>query len=347
MNVLISIFILLYGIFKLFIIPFNNYNIINLIFWTILGLISFLSIGSLKIRNRTKIDSIQIILIVTTIYIIINYLLGLILGFSYNNFNIINSLINMCLIILIEITRYVFIINNKKKILLVIILFTFIEVINPIYSFKGLITILQIISILIKNILLTYISSYVGCIPPIIYNLIINLYLELPIIPNIGSYTKEIFNIIIMITLFIILRKLYLNNQNNKILRKKKSISLFIVLLILIPILSLTFGIGKYKVLGIVSNSMKPTFSRGTLVIYKKINENYNPDINQILIYEVNDEYIVHRIIKKDNNLLITKGDNNEVEDYPVSPNQYIGVVKIYIPFIGYPYVWVNELLSK
>ena len=40
-----------------------------------------------------------------------------------------------------------------------------------------------------------------------------------------------------------------------------------------------------------------------------------------------------------------TKGDNNDdVDNYEITEDQFIGIVNHKIPLIGYPTVWVNSL---
>lgn len=44
---------------------------------------------------------------------------------------------------------------------------------------------------------------------------------------------------------------------------------------------------------------------------------------------------------------LQTKGDNNNANDpWVITEDDMIGTVSFMIPYIGYPSVWVNELLK-
>ena len=50
--------------------------------------------------------------------------------------------------------------------------------------------------------------------------------------------------------------------------------------------------------------------------------------------------------------LILTKGDNNELDDVALYPfnqkyahrHQVIGVVRWYIPWLGWPTIWLNEM---
>ena len=100
-----------------------------------------------------------------------------------------------------------------------------------------------------------------------------------------------------------------------------------------------------------MSYSMVPTFSRGAVVISVKVNQKdlEKLKIGDILHYKSKNGDVIHRIIdiKKDNEgnfIFQTQGDNNGAPDSNwVNPEQVIGKIKIYIPYIGYPSVWFSE----
>ena len=62
---------------------------------------------------------------------------------------------------------------------------------------------------------------------------------------------------------------------------------------------------------------------------------------------------ITHRIINidviNDEYFISTKGDRvgNVVDDWLVKRKDVIGVVKFRIPYVGYPTVWLNNLLKE
>ena len=58
---------------------------------------------------------------------------------------------------------------------------------------------------------------------------------------------------------------------------------------------------------------------------------------------------VVHRIVKiekvNDVYYFYTKGDNNANEDnYAIKEEMVYGIVKVKIPFVGIPTVWLNEM---
>lgn len=108
-------------------------------------------------------------------------------------------------------------------------------------------------------------------------------------------------------------------------------ILIFIYLLIFIP------SIWGHNPLVVISGSMEPTLKVGGILYYEKINiEDFKN--SDILVYELNNHIISHRIVDKTDYGFITKGDNNKsIDTYEVSYNQIIGKGTDWsIPYIGY-----------
>lgn len=111
------------------------------------------------------------------------------------------------------------------------------------------------------------------------------------------------------------------------------------LLYILISIYLIIFipSIWGEKPLVILSGSMEPILKVGGILYYKE--ENIN-DFNEgdVLVYQLNDHIISHRIVKVLDNSFITKGDNNKSFDiYEVLNYQILGKGTNWsIPYIGY-----------
>ena len=93
--------------------------------------------------------------------------------------------------------------------------------------------------------------------------------------------------------------------------------------------LPMPFGYGLANVL---SGSMEPTFSKGTLLLVKKESSYKTGDI---VVYQTDRELIVHRIIEIDGDVVVTQGDANNAADQPFEKEQIKGVVIGWIPFLG------------
>ena len=84
-----------------------------------------------------------------------------------------------------------------------------------------------------------------------------------------------------------------------------------------------------YTFLEVVTGSMSGTIEIGDSVIVK-----ITKDVkeNDIIVYEKDSELITHRLIKKEEQVLITKGDANNIEDDPIIEDMVVGKVICVIP---------------
>ncbi|GLC30532.1 signal peptidase I [Clostridium omnivorum] len=99
-------------------------------------------------------------------------------------------------------------------------------------------------------------------------------------------------------------------------------------------------GIGPYKIMTVLSGSMKPTFNPGDIIVGKKTNLD-NIKTGDVITFKYNSSLTTHRIINttlKDGQLFfITKGDNNNVADVsPVDSNLVVSKYIFRIPLIGF-----------
>lgn len=93
--------------------------------------------------------------------------------------------------------------------------------------------------------------------------------------------------------------------------------------------LPMPFGYGLANVL---SGSMEPTFSKGSLLFVK---DTKNVKEGDIIVYQSGQELIVHRIIALKDKEVITQGDANNVADPPFAKTQMKGKVIGWIPVLG------------
>ena len=108
-------------------------------------------------------------------------------------------------------------------------------------------------------------------------------------------------------------------------------ILIIIYLIIFIPVLW-----GK-RPLVVISGSMEPILKVGGILYYEKINLN-DFKKNDILVYQLNEHIVSHRIVNINEYGFETKGDNNNSNDsYIVDKNNVIGRGNNWsIPYIGY-----------
>lgn len=332
----------------------------------------FLVFPKVQRRIRYKYEKIQNIIIILFIYSIIYFLSGLIFGYEYSIYGrdiftvIKNIYAYLSFVILTEYMRNKLVFNTENNIInnvLISLIFAFISInftqfINNLSSFsigfKYMAAV--IIPSVITSFVLTYITRHVGLLATILYNGWLKLMLIiLPIFPSLPWIITAIIGILLPMFVYFNIncfemmydrkeRRFYLN-KDSKIV---PVISIFTIILIIFILKGF-----KYFPIAVLSDSMKPLFSRGDTVIIEKINEKSLKEMKayDIIYYKKNNRYIVHRIEKietVDGRMIITtKGDNNDnIDSWKVYEEDIMGIMRVKVPYIGYPAVWLNEALN-
>ena len=88
-----------------------------------------------------------------------------------------------------------------------------------------------------------------------------------------------------------------------------------------------------YTLLEVVTGSMSGTIEIGDGVIVKLTSDIKEEDI---IVYKKEESLITHRLIKMEEDRLITKGDANNVQDEPITKDVVIGKVIFVIPNIHF-----------
>ena len=351
---------------------FYSYVVKPLI-WIFIGIITYFFFKGDVIPNLKHKKEVSFCVIVTTlIYFAIYFCMGYVKGFAHNPYDytlkgIINNLwIFVPIVIVKEYVRYYMINNSSQKrillnALLISILFTLIDL--NIYKFGSYFSsslnafefvIQTLIPSLITNLYLTYISYYASYKAALIYTFIPQfLMYVLPILPDLDLATISLLNSIIPFFSYIYIN--YLINKLDKTLDRRDNKTVGIkgwILMILFIIFMILFGLGVFNVkpLVIASNSMLPKIRKGDIVIIKDI------DVNKIkkgdvIRYKMDGYYVVHRVVlirtdEKGKREFITKGDNNnDVDLFSVKEYQVDGIVKLDIPYLGYPTLIFSKIL--
>ena len=95
-----------------------------------------------------------------------------------------------------------------------------------------------------------------------------------------------------------------------------------------------------YSLFEVATGSMSPTIEVGDVVITKLTKE---VNANDIIVYMDGKNIITHRLIEKNGDKIITRGDANNSEDKPIEEKMIIGEVVKIIPQLG---TW-QQILSS
>ena len=376
-TIAIIILMLIYGLLANLKLVFNinaiYLYIINPLFWITLAVFLKIAIGKSYQKSRIKKEVIQYILIAVIIYILTYMISGLFITFGNNPYftTVKGFLINLWMfgtvIISKEYIRYRLINNvyenDKKEIaILVSLIYIIIEIglnkyvntkITLLFALKDICQ--NLIPLIAKNVLYSYISMKSDWKPASIYELFTKLYLWLStILPNAPWIMVAIIETTIPTILFFYIR--YANSKNSEIksrqeienVNPKNSIPLVVLVILVIWF---TIGVFPIKPIAIASGSMEKELYVGDVVIVKKCNAN-DIDNGDIIQYQMKGYTVIHRVIeKKQKNgeyYFTTKGDNNPSEDKEsVKEEQVLGKVIFKVKYLGYPAIWLNIIQSN
>lgn len=102
--------------------------------------------------------------------------------------------------------------------------------------------------------------------------------------------------------------------------------------------LPMPFGYGASVVL---SGSMEPALQVNDLVIVKA-QEDYSE--GDVVVYQNGHTLIIHRVVKKDGEEFVTRGDANNADDDPIKLSDIKGIMIFRVPFIGLIFKWLKTL---
>ena len=368
-EVLILFFII---IFKLYIKKIDV-NIVLLLFFGILCLISLLIFHFPRDKSYYRSGTIRLVIISLLSYLIIIYGLGLIIGFSKTPFShkFISIISNVAPIVFFivfkEIIRYLIAKNspdNKSPIVIITILYIILSIIIEtnyanVNNLEGVFILFSvtILPIIFKEMLYSYLTYNVSYIPTLMIRLLLETFIYItPFYPNFDNYLSAVTGIVYPFIVYRVVNKAIIHaEKKDKILaktsRKLLTYPIYLILFILIVLIS---GILKYQLIAIGSNSMKDVYERGDAVLVYKYNKDQLDQINigDILVYRYQDTVITHRVVDKyySNGHLAfrTKGDNNKTVDNNIILDDDVrGIVINKIKFIGYPTILIQEMFDK
>ena len=295
-------------------------------------------------------------------------MIGICLGFSHNPYNVTvsgmleNMILTLPIFLIQEYVRYYLFSTTKedqKGILALTLAFVFtfanFNILTDVRYFQslsgvGYLFLFLLIPYFVKDLMLSFLCNFGGYLVSISYLLIPYLVLyTMPILPTLDPKLVTIFELLALFLLFLITSSLVWKEKtkNYHIPSLKTGIVYFVVIIVF---LFLGVKVVPENTLVIASNSMYPSIHRGDIVlIQKKPFSSVQKD--DIIKYRLDNQYIVHRVVEvkfnqKQEKYFVTKGDNNkEMDLYPVTEDQYEGVVVGKIPFLGYPRLILNDIL--
>jgi len=373
-------FYVLVGVFVLFVFEYTLFDL-RVISSTIEDILSIFILGAIgmyvysqpraiqKTRNRLAGYYIAWLLVCAAIYLILYFGCGLMFGFGMSPYKrsiggiITNVLIFGSIIVLKEWIRN-FVINKSEKHLAIIfgaalvLLYTAIEVnIMDILSARSVEEFTiglseKLLPVLALNIFMTYVCYVAGFIPAMAYMLVVNV----PIwffnsLPNLEWIVVAVLGVAFPLIALVALIETVHHTTTRKSLKNKRiksdpktgNVVVWIFVgVFCIVVAFFTAGLLNVFPTVLVSGSMSPSINRGDVVLIKKISEDDEIYLNDVVIYNAGEFDVVHRVVdiyeEKGTTKYITKGDDNELNDkLSIEIKNIGGVVIARIPYLGLP----------
>tara|TARA_Y100001935_G_C17240636_1_gene475510 strand:+ start:258 stop:749 length:492 start_codon:yes stop_codon:yes gene_type:complete len=104
--------------------------------------------------------------------------------------------------------------------------------------------------------------------------------------------------------------------------------------------------LGGYDVKIVLSGSMQPVISTGSLVF---TGPSHAYDVGDVVMFKrhIDDVPTTHRIVAQEGDSFVTKGDGNDAEDIlPVYRDDIQGKMLFHIPFLGYLFAFLKTRLG-
>lgn len=205
-----------------------------------------------------------------------------------------------------------------------------------------------------SSFLLTYLAIAGGLPSMLVYRLgLVAVTILPPIIPKYDWYLRGVSLLLLSIATYMFMSRNqqagHAQSRSGRLLHPTRANDIMSLLVMICTVLFVT-GFFSYKPVTIVSNSMKPVYSRGSIVIIQKVNNPLDIEVGDIVQYKRTSRMITHRVIAVNEapdgtgkKVFTTQGDNSPSKDPPVTEEQIVGVVRSQVPFIGYPTVWLRE----
>lgn len=364
----ISIVIFLLLLLALF-IPFNS----RLIACLVLIPLGFVTCYFVRKRSILSINTKQVTMLVGVIgalYVIIVFLTGIYFGFGtlgnagFSIDVIFNYTLPIAFIIIAsEIIRRVLLAQNSRSVT-VLCYFSFVVAdvlistnIYEIQSFNNFMDVLAgaFFPACIANFVFNYLSKRYGAAPNIVYRLITVLYYYIiPIHPVIPDALLVLIKLLVPLFVYGFISILYEKKRKYALKRGHGKIALVLGVLVIGLMISIVMLIScqfKYGAIVIATESMTGEINKGDAVIYEQYNGQTILE-GQVIVFKKNQSRIVHRVvdIKIENGVkkYFTKGDANDNVDFGfITDSEIVGIVGAKVPYVGYPTLWLRNLVEK
>jgi signal peptidase len=205
---------------------------------------------------------------------------------------------------------------------------------------------------IVSSMLLTYLALSSGLGSMLLYRLaVVAMTILPPVIPKHDWYVIGVGSVLLSLAVYIAIEQTQRDHERGRhhYGQVRRAYNTMVTATLFALVLFMT-GVFSYKPLAIVSNSMVPVYSRGSVVVVQKIDSPMDIKVGDIIQYEATGKTITHRVVEIDaaadgsgKRVFITKGDNVSSQDPLVAESQVRGIIRGQLPYVGYPSIWLKE----
>lgn len=321
--------------------------------------------GTLSI-NKASVTVISAV--VAVIYILLMQFVGTSFGIYQNPYFVnvtilIERVIPIAAIIVeIEIIRHVLLVQKSKLVSVVafisciladVLTYSTLVGITNFNEFMDLVgmTLFPAIS---ANIYYHYVSKNYGIVPNVVFRLITALYVYfIPTMVEMTDALEACIKLILPIIMLTFVSAMFSKKKRNAVRRKDKfsTVGTVIIVVVVIGIAMLISCQFRFGALVIATESMTGEINKGDMIIYERY-EDQTIEEGQVIVFTDGGNRIVHRVIRietiGDETRYYTKGDANKDPDIGYrTESDIFALTDVKIPFVGYPTLWLRELIPN
>lgn len=206
---------------------------------------------------------------------------------------------------------------------------------------------------IVANVFYHYITKRYGIYPNIAFRLLSTLYVYfIPRVTAMPDALMSCIKIFIPMIMMAMVAAFFSKKKKNAIRKGKKAtfIGTTLALLVVLSIAMLISCQFRFGAMVIATESMTGEINKGDMIIYERYEDQQIKE-GQVIVFIQNKKKIIHRVVEIEyaggETRYYTQGDANDDLDagYRVDEDIF-GVTDLKVAYIGYPTLWLRELLS-
>ena len=204
------------------------------------------------------------------------------------------------------------------------------------------------------NIYYHYVSRRYGALPNIVFRLLTTLYVYfVPSVSGMSDALLACIKIFLPLGMLALVSALF-EKKKKLAVQKGGKLSVIATVLAMVIVASVAMVIScqfRFGAIVIATESMTGEINKGDVIIYEEY-KNQNIEEGQVIVFIQNKNRIIHRVVDIEviggETRYYTQGDANEDRDTGYrTESDIVGLTDFKIAYIGYPTLWLRELLES